>query len=260
MHNGGGGDVDIVEPEADALTLFLPERGQAVTRRSVHKDVTPNTILRSQAMPRAAAPARTSQVPTDAIPASITGTRLVSWRRRAQALDTLVRSRSARTIHLRRPVAIGFACGVAVGGLVTQLLPTPSLTPSVEAMAPTPTAPVVEAPQPSSPPVAATPVAETTQAVNAPPPSPPARPRPVPTSRPRYQGSLRIDSQPDRATVFVNNQRVGETPRGLSSLAVGSRAIRVELGGYAPWSRSIQIVADRQAIVTAILVERPTPD
>lgn len=259
MRNGGGGDVDIVEPEADALKQFLPERGQAVTRRFVFEDVPPKTILRSQAMPRAAAPARTSQVPTDAIPASITRTRLVSWRRRAQALDTCVRSRCARTIHLRRHIAIGFACGVAVGGLVIQLLPTRSLTPSVEAMAPTRSAPVVEAPQPSSQPIAATPVAETNEAVNAPPPSPPARSRPVLPSRPRYQGSLRVDSQPDRATVFVNNHRVGETPLVLS-LAVGSRAVRVELSGHAPWSRSIQIVADRQAIVTANLVERRTPD
>lgn len=68
-----------------------------------------------------------------------------------------------------------------------------------------------------------------------------------------YQGGLRIDSQPAGATVFINNQQVGHTPIVLHSLRAGSRAVRIQLGGYAPWSRSVRVVANQQATVLAQL-------
>ena len=261
MNNGGGGDVEILEAEPDALKQFPSEREPAVARRFVFEDL-PNAFSHSHTTPNVAAVPRTSRLPTREIATAITRARLVAlWQRRcAQALDTCVRSRSALASRLERPVAIGFACGVGVGVFMIQLLPTPSLTPSVEAMAPARSALVVEAAKPPAQPVATTPapqpvatlpVAETPEAVDVPPP--PASPRPASPSRPRYQGSLRIGSQPASAVVFVNNQRVGETPLVLKSLPVGSRAVRLELSGYAPWSRSIQIVADRPAIVEADL-------
>jgi len=69
----------------------------------------------------------------------------------------------------------------------------------------------------------------------------------------RYRGGLSIDSDPAGATVFVNNQRVGHTPIHLPSLPAGSRAIRLELSGYAPWSRSVRVVANQSANVSARL-------
>lgn len=68
-----------------------------------------------------------------------------------------------------------------------------------------------------------------------------------------YQGGLRIDSRPAGAAVFVNNQQVGHTPIVLSSLRAGSRAVRIQLGGYAPWSRSVRVVANQQGTVLAQL-------
>jgi hypothetical protein len=69
-----------------------------------------------------------------------------------------------------------------------------------------------------------------------------------------YRGGLRIDSQPAGAAVFVNNQQVGHTPMVLSSLQAGSRAVRLQLNGYAPWSRAVRVVANQQASVSAQLV------
>jgi hypothetical protein len=70
---------------------------------------------------------------------------------------------------------------------------------------------------------------------------------------PGYRGGLRIDSQPAGAAVFVNNQQVGHTPMVLSSLQAGSRAVRLQLNGYAPWSRAVRVVANQQATVSAQL-------
>jgi hypothetical protein len=68
-----------------------------------------------------------------------------------------------------------------------------------------------------------------------------------------YRGGLNIDSQPAGATVFVNNERLGQTPIVLRSLSVGSRAVRLELNGYAPWSRSVRVVVDQSTAVSARL-------
>ena len=73
------------------------------------------------------------------------------------------------------------------------------------------------------------------------------------TATTNYRGALRIDSQPAGAAVFVNNQQVGHTPMVLSSLQAGSRAVRLQLNGYAPWSRAIRVVANQQATVSAQL-------
>ena len=73
------------------------------------------------------------------------------------------------------------------------------------------------------------------------------------TAATNYRGGLRIDSQPAGAAVFVNNQQVGHTPMVLSSLQAGSRAVRLQLNGYAPWSRAVRVVANQQATVSAQL-------
>jgi hypothetical protein len=77
------------------------------------------------------------------------------------------------------------------------------------------------------------------------------------TAATNYRGRLRIDSQPTGAAVFVNNQQVGHTPMVLSSLQAGSRAVRLQLNGYAPWSRAVRVVANQQATVSAQLVPAP---
>jgi hypothetical protein len=156
--------------------------------------------------------------------------------------------------RVKRPAVIGFACGVAFGGLVMQFLTAPAST--AEGTPPVPSVPVMTEPKQPAVAVATTLVAETGEVETTALPPPPSS-RPAARSRPRYQGSLRINSQPASATVFVNNKVVGQTPLVLSSLPIGSRAIRLELRGYAPWSRSVQVVADQSATVTARLDAAP---
>ena len=170
-----------------------------------------------------------------------------SLRRLSKAVPP--RTRAVLSKRAKRPVVIGFGCGVALGGLVMQLLTAPT----AEGTPPVPSVPITAEPTP--PPavaVATTLVAETGKVETTALPPPPSL-RPAAPSRPRYQGSLRINSQPASATVFVNNKVVGQTPLVLSSLPVGSRAVRLELSGYAPWSRSVQVVANQSANVTARL-------
>jgi hypothetical protein len=63
---------------------------------------------------------------------------------------------------------------------------------------------------------------------------------------PQFRGSLVVNSRPPGARVFVNGQRVGETPLVLKNQLAGSRAIRVALDGYEPWSAAVQVVADTE--------------
>ena len=71
-----------------------------------------------------------------------------------------------------------------------------------------------------------------------------------------FRGSLAVRSNPDGAAVFMNGQRVGTTPLMLKELPIGSRALRLTLDGYEPWSRSVQVVAQQHTTVAAAL-QRP---
>lgn len=137
--------------------------------------------------------------------------------------------------------------GVLVGALLVQALGARHPADGSTSTAPLPTAssPALE---PVATTFAAAPLEEDA--------TPPAR-RSSRASEPvvvtGYRGRLRVNSHPVGATVFVNNQRVGQTPVVLSSLPVGSRAIRVELNGYATWSGAVRIVANHSATVSARL-------
>ena len=81
----------------------------------------------------------------------------------------------------------------------------------------------------------------------------------VDTPRPPFRGSLVVNSSPSGARVFVNGRGVGETPLVLRNQPAGSRAIRVALDGYEPWSAAVQIVADTETHLRAELrAQRPS--
>ena len=70
-----------------------------------------------------------------------------------------------------------------------------------------------------------------------------------------FVGSISINSRPEGAVVFLNGQRVGTTPLLVPDLPVGSRAVRLTMSGYNPWSQAVQVVADRRTTVSATLEE-----
>jgi len=53
--------------------------------------------------------------------------------------------------------------------------------------------------------------------------------------------------------VFVDRQRVGETPLELTQLRVGSHVVRIERDGYDPWTTAVLVAADKQTRVSARL-------
>ena len=84
------------------------------------------------------------------------------------------------------------------------------------------------------------------------------QPEAVPSPRPRaaapmHRGTLIVTSTPGGASVYVNNQLAGQTPLVMRGLAAGSRAVRLDLDGYARWSRGIQVVADQSTTISARL-------
>ena len=155
--------------------------------------------------------------------------------------------------------AVWFTSGVLIGALVMQSFRAGSATngtPETRTIGSAPTVPVdVTSAAPRHRPLATTghePSAQTNAAT--------PRPRaavsvPPPAARQtRFRGGLTVHSTPAGATVFMNNNRVGQTPIVLASLTAGSRAVRLEHDGYAPWSRSVSVVANQATRIDAVLI------
>jgi hypothetical protein len=147
-----------------------------------------------------------------------------------------------------------FAAGVVVGAFIASSesrVPGGTLSASVST-------PGVSAPAESEPP-AASPTTGAAEAVGtalvSPAPPSPTDPGPPPAPRraPGHRGTLIVSSQPGGASVFVNGRLAGRTPLVMDALPVGSRAVRVSLDGYAPWSRGVSVVANRSTTVSANL-------
>jgi hypothetical protein len=68
-----------------------------------------------------------------------------------------------------------------------------------------------------------------------------------------FRGSLVVNSLPSGARVFVNGSSVGETPLVLRNQTAGSRAIRIALDGYEPWSSAVRVVANSETQLRAQL-------
>ena len=75
--------------------------------------------------------------------------------------------------------------------------------------------------------------------------------------RPLFRGSLVVNSRPSGARVFLNGRSVGRTPLVLRNQAAGSRAVRVALDGYEPWSSAVQVIADTETHLRAELKVQP---
>lgn len=84
----------------------------------------------------------------------------------------------------------------------------------------------------------------------------PASPETLTDGRTSFRGSLRIDSRPLGAHVYINNREVGVTPIVLRDLPVGSRAVRLEMDAYERWSSVIQVVTDQRSNVSAELLPK----
>jgi PEGA domain-containing protein len=203
----------------------------------------------------------------------IRGLHVPAWRHgawRARIASVISRPGPVITrIAARRPLLAvtvsAFVCGIAVGGWIVWLSGA-SHTAAVEST--TSQQMTREVPRPADlwvPPVrtafANTPVVQIEHSQTAVTVPRVDRPAPITTAvtrRPQFRGSLIVNSRPSGASVFVNGRSVGETPIVLKDQAAGSRAVRVALDGYEPWSAAVQIVADTETQLRAELrAQRP---
>ena len=70
-----------------------------------------------------------------------------------------------------------------------------------------------------------------------------------PVSQSPQKGSLRIESQPSGAQVFLNGNRVGPTPKTLDGLNPGQVTVRVEKPGYQPMEQQAHVMAGDSLLV-----------
>jgi PEGA domain len=163
--------------------------------------------------------------------------------------------RIAAYTPLSAVIITAFACGVVVGGSAmwlsgasrqagarsTASQQTPLVVSRAEA---SPVAPVGTA-------LAKTPVVQGGK-------SQAAATAPSTGNRSPFRGSLVVNSRPSGALVFLNGRSVGRTPLVLRNQPAGSRAVRVDLDGYEPWSSAVQVVADTETRLRAELrMQRP---
>lgn len=84
-----------------------------------------------------------------------------------------------------------------------------------------------------------------------------------PEQRPARTGTLKVQSQPGEAQVYLNDEPKGMTSAGgdfrLSGLAAGTYRLRVSLAGYKSWENSIKVTAGETETVFVTLEQKASP-
>ena len=66
-------------------------------------------------------------------------------------------------------------------------------------------------------------------------------------------GFINVTSEPANATIFLNGNKVGSTPETIENLKLGFHQVEVIMDGYEKWSSSVEVTAEKQSTVTALL-------
>ncbi len=85
------------------------------------------------------------------------------------------------------------------------------------------------------------------------------RPQPAggdPSAPPVFVGALAVQSNPAGGTVFLDRQRVGETPLRLTGVTAGAHVIWIESPGHARWTAAVQVNTNKLVKVSATLEPR----
>ena len=146
-------------------------------------------------------------------------------------------------------IAIGVVAGYVLGVSRTST-PAPG---SVQVSAPPagPPEPAVRVPETPVPAVTPAPIESAPPAEVQPPPTRTAR------TAPARRGSLLVESRPRGATVVVDGQPKGETPKVIQDLSPGMHAVLIQLKGHRTVTSTAAIVAGEQTRV-AVSLERLT--
>ncbi len=76
-------------------------------------------------------------------------------------------------------------------------------------------------------------------------------------AREKRTGSLRVESEPPGATLWVDGEPAGTTPQRIKRLEAGRHEIRLEYPKHEPYEKEVRIVAGEELTVTAVLTPRP---
>ena len=78
----------------------------------------------------------------------------------------------------------------------------------------------------------------------------------VQIDHPVFQGTIRVDTQPAAAQVYVDGKFVGVTPLITWQLPAGSHVVRIERQGYERWSGAVRAVANETVNLAVTLQPR----
>ena len=67
-------------------------------------------------------------------------------------------------------------------------------------------------------------------------------------------GSLKVSSDPSDAVLRLDGEKVGDTPKTVTGLAVGPHKVEIELDGYQPFSQSVYVRENETTKVDAKLI------
>ncbi|MFH1597626.1 MAG: PEGA domain-containing protein [Patescibacteria group bacterium] len=73
-------------------------------------------------------------------------------------------------------------------------------------------------------------------------------------------GSIKIDSQPDQADIYLNGQLVGESKHLITNLRPDFYTVEVKKEGYFPWQKQIEVLPAQTAIFEDIVLYRNDQD
>ncbi|MCR4289569.1 MAG: PEGA domain-containing protein, partial [Candidatus Scalindua sp.] len=68
-------------------------------------------------------------------------------------------------------------------------------------------------------------------------------------------GSISIESYPENAKINLNGKDVGNTPKRLTDIIVGTHEVELLLDGYDTWKKTIKVKAEKDISLTADLKE-----
>jgi len=66
-------------------------------------------------------------------------------------------------------------------------------------------------------------------------------------------GSISIESEPTKASIFIDGKEFGRTPAMRKSIDSGKHEVEVRMEGYKVWSKSVNIKAGKEKLLTATL-------
>jgi len=66
-------------------------------------------------------------------------------------------------------------------------------------------------------------------------------------------GSIDIKSEPSNATILVNDNKIGLTPKTIKNLKPGIHQVEVVMDGFENWSSSVEVTSEKESTVTALL-------